>query len=203
MTLGKRTTERIGQKERTRQQLLNAARTLVEEGKTLTVARAAERANLAEATAYRYYPNPRSLLRDALSIDWSELDAVLSYLGTLSRAPDRAQRAAEEMAQFVLARESSIRLLFSATNQEPRDLGSATGLPQTSFRRRLVEAVLHGFEETLGAEFRPVQLGLIVIVSPYAVLTIRDARLLDLPEIPKELGRMARRLFGRTNNTTE
>jgi len=56
------------------------------------------------------------------------------------------------MAQFVLAREFSIRLLFASTDQEPRDLEAATGLPRPSFRRRLVEAVLHGAEETLGAD---------------------------------------------------
>jgi hypothetical protein len=50
MNVSKRKAERIGQKERTRQNLLSAARALVEEGETLTIARAAERANLAEAT---------------------------------------------------------------------------------------------------------------------------------------------------------
>jgi AcrR family transcriptional regulator len=151
MNVSKRKAERIGQKERTRQNLLSAARALVEEGETLTIARAAERANLAEATAYRYYRNPRSLLRDALSIDWSGLNDVLAALSILPSAADRAQRAAEEMAQFVLARELSIRLLFASTDQEPRDREAASGLPRASFRRRLVEAVLHGAEETLGA----------------------------------------------------
>lgn len=99
------------------------------------------------------------------------------------------------MAQFVLAKELSIRLLFAATNQEPRDLNSATGLPRASFRRRLVEAVLRGTEESLGAEFQPIQLALIVTISPYAVLTLRDAMLLKPVEIPRELGRMARRVF--------
>src|SRR5690242_9589545 len=103
MNVSKRTAERVGQKERTRQKLLSAARALVEEGKTLTVARTAEKADLAEATAYRYYRNPRSLLRDALSIEWSSLDDLLAHLETLPNAADRAQRAAEEMAQFVLA----------------------------------------------------------------------------------------------------
>jgi AcrR family transcriptional regulator len=111
MNVSKRKAERIGQKERTRQNLLSAARALVEEGETLTIARAAERANLAEATAYRYYRNPRSLLRDALSIDWSGLNDVLAALSILPSAADRAQRAAEEMAQFVLARELTLAVL--------------------------------------------------------------------------------------------
>ena len=200
MNVIKRRAERIGQKERTRQNLLSAARALVEEGETLTIARAAERANLAEATAYRYYRNPRSLLRDALSIDWSGLNDVLAALSILPSAADRAQRAAEEMAQFVLARELSIRLLFASTDQEPGDREAASGLPRASFRRRLVEAVLHGAEETLGADLRPIQLALIVIISPYAVLTLRDAMPQEPSEISRELGRMARCLFDRIND---
>ena len=65
---------RIKQKERTRQALMRAARALVEDGQELTMARAAERAEVAEAPAYRYYSTPRSLLRDALAIDGTGLD---------------------------------------------------------------------------------------------------------------------------------
>jgi hypothetical protein len=198
IVVAKRSAERIGQKERTRQALLNAARALVGEGETLTIARAADRAHLAEATAYRYYRNPRSLLRDALAIDWVGLDDLLVALSLFPSAADRAQRAAEEMARFVLAREASIRLLFASTDQEPREREAASGLPKASFRRRLVEAVLRGMEETLGADFRPIELALIVVISPNAVLTLRDAMPLDGAEISRELGRMARRLFDRT-----
>jgi AcrR family transcriptional regulator len=200
MNIGRRNTERVEQKERTRQKLLSAARTLVEEGKALTVARAAERADVGEATAYRYYKNPRSLLRDALSIDWSGLDNLIESLGTVPKVADRAQRAGEELARFVLAHEASIRVLFATTNQEPRDLKSATGLPKASFRRRLVEAILSDTEELLGSELKAVQLALIVVISPYAVLTLRDAMLLKPAEIPAEMGRMARRVLSPWDN---
>ena len=162
----------------------------------LTVARAAEKANVAEATAYRYYRNPRTLLRDALFIDWSGLDDLLTALVLIPRPVDRAQRAAEEMARFVLERELRIRLLFTATEQEPRDKDGIGGLPHASFRRRLVEAVLSGAETVLGADFKTIQLGLIVIISPQAVLTLRDALPLEPIEVVKELGLMSRRMFG-------
>ena len=179
--------------------MLRAARGLVDEGQILTMASAAARAKVAEATVYRYYRNPRSLLRDALSIDWSGLDPLLAALHLLPNAADRAQQAAEAMAQFVLEREHSIRLLFASTGQEPRDQKTATGLPKASFRRRLVDAVLGGVEQTLGADFRPIQLALIVIISPYAVLTLRDAMPLEPTDVGRELGRVARRQFDRMN----
>jgi len=193
------TAERKEQKERTRQKLLRAARALVEDGKTLTVARAAEVAAVAEATAYRYYRNPRSLLRDALAVEWPGLDELLAELRAMPLAADRAQCAAEALAVFVLAREVSIRLLFASTNQEPRDVESATGLPKASFRRRLVEAVLDG-EAMSADDRRALQLWLVVVISPYAVLTLRDAMLLEVAEIPREMGRMARRLFAGRNS---
>src|ERR1700730_1570430 len=87
MNVSKRKAERIGQKERTRQKLFSAARSLVEEGETLTIARGAERANLAEATAYCYYRNPRSLLRDALSASSAELAGLLAWVMSLQWSP--------------------------------------------------------------------------------------------------------------------
>ena len=184
MNAGERATERVDQKRRTRHKLLAAARAIVEEGTTLTIAKAAERADVAEATAYRYYRNPRSLLRDALSIDWSGLDELLTDLGTLPDPADRARRAAEEMARFVLVREFNIRMLFASTDQAPRDPDDPTGLPKTSFRRRLVQAVLRGSEDMLGADFRSVQLALTVVISPHAVLLLRDAMLTRQSEFP-------------------
>src|SRR5437667_8334409 len=53
---------RIGQKRRTRDALIAAARALVATGATPTVEAAAEAASISRTTAYRYFPNQRSLL---------------------------------------------------------------------------------------------------------------------------------------------
>src|SRR5438034_11699722 len=53
---------RIRQKARTRSALLDAARQLLAEGATPTVERAADRAQVSRTTAYRYFPNHRSLI---------------------------------------------------------------------------------------------------------------------------------------------
>ena len=53
---------RTDQKRRTRDALIAAARELVASGVTLTVERAAEVASISRTTAYRYFPNQRSLL---------------------------------------------------------------------------------------------------------------------------------------------
>jgi AcrR family transcriptional regulator len=53
---------RTGQKQRTRDALIAAARKLVAEGKTPNVEDAAQSAAISRTTAYRYFPNQRALL---------------------------------------------------------------------------------------------------------------------------------------------
>ena len=53
---------RARQKSRTRQALVEACRELLNEGRTPQVEEAAERAGISRTTAYRYFPNQRSLL---------------------------------------------------------------------------------------------------------------------------------------------
>ena len=55
-------TGRTGQKSRTRQALVEATRELLAEGLTPRVEDAAERSGISRTTAYRYFPNQRSLL---------------------------------------------------------------------------------------------------------------------------------------------
>jgi AcrR family transcriptional regulator len=55
-------TGRVHQKRRTRQALVGAARELVAAGYEPSVEQAAERAGIARTTAYRYFPNHRSLV---------------------------------------------------------------------------------------------------------------------------------------------
>lgn len=55
-------TGRTAQKTRTRQALIDAARTLIATGMTPTVEDAAAEASISRTTAYRYFPNQRDLL---------------------------------------------------------------------------------------------------------------------------------------------
>ena len=56
---------RTQQKSRTRQALVDATRELLAQGSTPHVEEAAERAGVSRTTAYRYFPNQRSLLMAA------------------------------------------------------------------------------------------------------------------------------------------
>ena len=62
MSIPYETTGRIHQKERTRAVLVAAARELLSRGISPTVEQAADAAEVARSTAYRYFPNQRGLL---------------------------------------------------------------------------------------------------------------------------------------------
>jgi AcrR family transcriptional regulator len=66
MSISYEETGRTSQKTRTREALLGAARQLLAEGSTPTVEQAAAAASVGRATAYRYFPNQRTLLTAAV-----------------------------------------------------------------------------------------------------------------------------------------
>jgi AcrR family transcriptional regulator len=97
---------RTDQKRRTLEALVGAARELVADGNTPTVEQAAERAGISRTTAYRYYPNQRSLVlaahpetaattllpADPPSDVPSRLDAVVTSFIALILDTEAAQR---------------------------------------------------------------------------------------------------------------
>lgn len=62
MSISYEQTGRTSQKARTRDALVDAARQLMADGESPTVEQAATAASISRATAYRYFPNQRSLL---------------------------------------------------------------------------------------------------------------------------------------------
>lgn len=82
MSSNPNTRGRLNQKLRTRTLLLRAARELVSEGKTPTVAAVADAAMVSRATAYRYFPNPETLLAEVIDAPAEEhVDAVAEWVG--------------------------------------------------------------------------------------------------------------------------
>ena len=188
---------RVNQKERTRQALLAATRALLVDGEAPTIARVADRALISEATAYRYYSDLPSLLRDALAVRWPELDGVLTELRAIPTAETRAQRAAEAMVRNVLAKEADIRALIALSYAPPPQKGEAGGPLRPSFRVALIEAVLEPLVDRLGAAERlQLQRALSVVIAAEAVLSLKDAGGSSDDEIVATLGWMARRIGG-------
>ena len=167
---------RLNQRERTRQALLDATRALLAEGTVPTIAQAAQQALISEATAYRYYSNPKSLLRDALAVRWPELNGVLAALREIQAVEERAQYAAVARAHAVLANEMEIRALVAMSYAPPPAGGQGNaGAARPEFRVALIETVLESVADRLTADQRRrLQLALSVIVGAEAVLSLKD-----------------------------
>ena len=101
-------TGRWRQKQRTRQALVDAARELVTLGTAPTVEHAAEHAGISRTTAYRYFPNQRSLLVAA------HPETVASSLLSPDVSDDPAQRLRDVVERFTE--------LISDTEQQQRTM---------------------------------------------------------------------------------
>lgn len=102
-------TGRTGQKARTRGALLAATRELLARGVTPTVEQAAAAASISRATAYRYFPNQRSLLVAA----HPEIEAR-SLLGPEppEEVPARLDAVVEAILKITLETEPELRTML-------------------------------------------------------------------------------------------
>jgi AcrR family transcriptional regulator len=188
-------TGRVRQKQRTRSALLEAARQLIAEGKAPTVAASAERALVSEATAYRYYPNARSLMQEALVVNLPDFLKVLQQIRSLPTLEERAKLAAESMARSVLSNETQVRAIISLSYsfRQSGEIDSPGEL-RPAFRVPLIDAVLEAAPARIGNKRRKdLRLALSVAISGEAVLSLKDFDCTD-QEIIGTLGRAAYQL---------
>lgn len=119
MTISYEQTGRTEQKSRTRSALLAATRELLAQGITPTVEQAAAAALISRATAYRYFPNQRSLLVAA----HPEIEAR-SLLGPEppDEVPARLDVVVEAILQITLETEPELRTMLRLSLEvEARD----------------------------------------------------------------------------------
>lgn len=114
---------RTAQKARTRTALIEAARELIAAGRNPTVEQAASAASISRTTAYRYFPNQRSLLVAA----YPEIEArSLLEEDPPEEAEARFAQAADRLIAMTLERErearTALRLSLDADAGETDEL---------------------------------------------------------------------------------
>jgi AcrR family transcriptional regulator len=122
MAIPYETSGRTRQKARTRKAIVDAARELLAAGTTPTVEQAADRAQVARATAYRYFPNQPALL----VATYPEI-AAPSLLESPGEGGDPAARLDEVAASItrqVVEHEAELRAMLrvSLAPDRPEDL---------------------------------------------------------------------------------
>jgi AcrR family transcriptional regulator len=164
---------RANQKLRTRTAIVDATRRLIRAGSEITMSAVAEAAMVSEATAYRYFPDLVSLLREAVMHDWPAPEEALEPVAASVDPVERIGYATEYLLREVLAAELAVRAMISASVVRP----DAAGL-RPARRFGLMRAALAPLETTLAvtdpSAFEQLTLDLAVIVSAEALFTLTD-----------------------------
>jgi len=164
---------RANQKLRTRTAIVDAARELIRTGTEITMPAVAGAARVSEATAYRYFPDLVSLLREAVQRDWPSPAEVLAPVAQSQDPVERVGFVTEYLLRDVLAAEGAVRAMIAASIVRPAAAGAR---PVRRFG--LIAEALAPLERTFGAAqpdaFEQLKLDLSVIVSAEALFTLTD-----------------------------
>jgi AcrR family transcriptional regulator len=130
-------TPRDRQTRRTRRALIEAADALFAEGRVPTVAAVAERADVARATAYRYFPSQEALLLEATFLgDSDAMRAIPQLADTVADPGERLAQAVSTGAEWTLGREAQLRAILRAA------LDPAASTKRPARRRAYIAALI-------------------------------------------------------------
>ncbi|MEV7087146.1 TetR/AcrR family transcriptional regulator [Streptomyces sp. NPDC093085] len=166
------TTGRANQKLRTRTAIVRAAAELSRTGREVTMPEVAKAALVSEATAYRYFPDLVSLLREAIVGQLPTPDEALSPVADSTDPVERVATVTEFLLRHVLARQGVVRAMIAATVTHPTEASARPGL-----RFGLIEHALAPPAEPLTtdpAEFAQLKRDLAVVVSAEALFGLTD-----------------------------
>jgi AcrR family transcriptional regulator len=188
--------ERLKQKLRTRTLLLRAARGLVSEGKTPTVAAVAEAATVSRATAYRYFPNPEALLAEIpLDVAAPTVESLFGD-GAPTDPEDRVALVQNALYDLCREHESEWRLFLRASMMRSLHDPDGTGDPFRGARRvaLLDEALKPLAEEVPTEELEQLKAALAILVGGESLIVLRDVLRLDHGEARTRAERAVRQL---------
>jgi AcrR family transcriptional regulator len=166
-------TGRSNQKERTRGAIVTAAREAVAAGDEITMPDVARRALVSEATAYRYFPDLASLLREALTGIWDSPERAMAPIAGSDDPVERIGFATEVLLREVLGHQAAVRALIAASVTKPTAAGVRPGR-----RIGLIDEALRPLNATMAVrrptEFAQLKRGLAIVVSAEALFSLTD-----------------------------
>jgi AcrR family transcriptional regulator len=169
---------RVNQKERTRMAIVAAAREAIGSAGEITMPEVARRALVSEATAYRYFPDLASLLRETMAGVFVSPEEALAPVAASADPVERVGFAAQALLREVLAYQGAVRAMMAAAIARPAEAQARPGR-----RFGLIDLALAPLNETLAvrnpAAFEQLKRGLAVVVSAEALFTLTDLYGLD------------------------
>jgi AcrR family transcriptional regulator len=169
---------RANQKLRTRTAIVQAAAELSRTGREVTMPEVAKAALVSEATAYRYFPDLASLLREAIVGQLPDADEALAPVAGSDDPVERVSAATEFLMRHVLSRQGVVRALIAATIVKPGEPHARPGL-----RFGLIDSALAPLGDTLSAAaLTQLKRDLAVVVSAEALFSLTDLHGLEPEE---------------------
>lgn len=163
---------RVQQKQRTRNAILAAATELIRDGHAVTMPEVANVALVSEATAYRYFPDLASLLREAVAGTLFEPAEALEPVADSVDPAVRVAAATEHLLRHVLAHEGAVRAMIAATITRPADVAARPGLWFGLIEQALAPpADLRGLHAGALAQLKR---DLAVVISAEALFSLTD-----------------------------
>jgi AcrR family transcriptional regulator len=167
------TSGRVNQKTRTRNAIVRAAAELSRSGREVTMPEVAKAALVSEATAYRYFPDLASLLREAIADQIPSPEEALASVVDSDDPVVRIAAATEFLLRHVLARQGVVRAMIAATVIRPEQAQARPGM-----RFGLIDYALAPLAGTLGGRdpqaLTQLKNGLAVVVSAEALFSLTD-----------------------------
>jgi AcrR family transcriptional regulator len=164
---------RVNQKQRTRAAILAAARDLITGSAEVTMPAVARAALVSDATAYRYFPDLVSLLREAVAGTWPSPAEALASVEHSTDPVERIAVATERLLHHVQAYQGAVRAMIAASVVRPESADIRPG-----YRFALIDLALAPLEHSLGRQnpeaFRQLKQDLTVVVSAEALFTLTD-----------------------------
>lgn len=176
MSREERSRGRLAQKRRTRAALLDAARELIAQGRTPTIAETADAAMVSRATAYRYFPSQESLL---VEVPLDEAAPTVASLFDRDAPADPEDRAAlVHNALYDLARdhEAQFRVFLRGSLTRSLENDNRGRDPFRGARRAaLFDEALRPLEDELPAEdLDRLKAALAVLAGIESLIVLRD-----------------------------
>jgi AcrR family transcriptional regulator len=160
---------RVNQKQRTRRAIVQAAERLAASGADFTMPVVAREALVSEATAYRYFPDLASLLREVDEGTWPSPETALAPVASSTDVVERVAFAAEYLFRGVLTNQGAVRAMMAATITKPADPG------RPGHRFGLIDYALAPVAERLRGEgLAQLRRDLAVVLSADALFTVMD-----------------------------
>ncbi|MQY17182.1 TetR/AcrR family transcriptional regulator [Nocardia macrotermitis] len=159
---------RANQKERTRRAILDAARTLIDAGGEVTMPEVARNARVSEATAYRYFPDLPTLLREAMHESWPGAEQIMAPVAHLTDRADRVAHATEYLLRHVHTHAAAVRATMAAAIVRPAEI------LRPGYRLGLIEAALAPVANLPAETLTQMRQDLAVVMSAEAFFTLTD-----------------------------